>query len=116
MAGNRLGERSYYAYEGDSGADYVYLTDDSLGAAAGATQSTAGAFFPRRFSPRVVFCESVTSPKVRRELIIPSADSTLFASELSQNIMIDGEVFQTTGRRGEQFSFPVNSTQEPETP
>lgn len=109
MAGNTLGVRKYFRYTGDSGTDYSYLTDNDLGTAAGATPDDSLPNFPRRFKPRIVYVETTISGVIsRKALIVPTTDSTLYAPLTSQIITIEGQVFKTTGRRGEKASFASN--------
>jgi hypothetical protein len=110
MPGNSLGVRKWYEYEGDSGVKYSYLTDVDLSVAAGAVENAGYPNFPKRFKPRVVFVEgtSATGQKLRKALIVPVPDSSLYTPQISQVINIDTLAFQTTGRRGEQASFASN--------
>lgn len=111
MPGNALGDRQWYLYEADSGISYSYLTDSDLATAAGATPDATSPNFPRRFKPRVVFVQgtSATGQVLRKELIIPTNDSSLYSPQTTQTVTIDGVAFSTTGRRGEKVSFPSNS-------
>jgi hypothetical protein len=110
MPGNSLGSRKWYKYEADSGVSYSYLTDVDLGAASGATADASFPNFPKRFKPRVVFIEGVsaTGQKLRKMLIVPTNDSTLYSPQTTQVVNIDAIAFSTTGRRGEKVSFPSN--------
>ena len=110
MAGNVIGRRSYYRYESDDGTEYSILTDDSLTAAVGLVQNATFSAPPRRFRPRVVFCEAEVGGRIaRKAILIDEVTNSNYASTVSQNITIDGLVFATTGRRGEALSFPRNS-------
>jgi hypothetical protein len=109
MAGNTLGQRRYYLYTSDTGTEYSYLTDIDLGTAAGATLNDENPPFPRRFTPRGVFVENVTSGvKSRKFIICPATDTALYDSDASQSVTIDSLGFNTTGRKGEQASFGAN--------
>lgn len=109
MPGNALGARTWYLYEADSGVSYSYLTDTDLGTAAGSTADASFPNFPRRFKPRIVFVEAtVAGKKLRKNIIVPTNDSTLYSPQTTQVITIDGVAFGTTGRRGEKVSFPSN--------
>lgn len=110
MAGNSLGLRKWYLYVGDSGVSYSYLTDVDLATASGATADATFPNMPKRFKPRVVFVEGVsaTGQKLRKSLIVPTNDSTLYSPQTSQVVNIDAVAFQTTGRRGETASFASN--------
>jgi hypothetical protein len=110
MPGNSLGSRKWYKYTGDSGVTYSYLTDVDLGDIAGAVADATFPNMPRRFKPRIVHVEgtSATGQKLRKKIIVPDPDSTLYAPQTSQVVNIDGIAFQTTGRRGEVATFPSN--------
>lgn len=109
MAGNILGGRSYYAYTSDSGDLYSTVMDDSLAEAVGAVKSTLNPALPRRFKPRGVYCEVKTAVGVKRKfIIVPTPDGAEYATNTTTQVEIDGLTYQTTGRRGEKMSFPVN--------
>lgn len=109
-AGNTLGSRKWFKYTSDGGTDYSFLTDVDLGTAGGATQDATLPNFPRRFQPRVVFIEAtIGGVKVRKNLIVSDPASALYTAVTTQNVTIDGTAFATSGRRGEQVSFPSNA-------
>ena len=106
---NVLGVRRYYRYVSDGGTAYKYLTDEDLGTAAGSVLNDSLPNLPRRFKPRGVYCEAtVAGRKVRKYLICPTNDNTLYAAEASTVATIQGTAFATTGRRGEQASWGRN--------
>jgi hypothetical protein len=108
--GNTLGVRKWFKYTSDAGTDYSYLTDLDLGTAAGATQDATLPNFPRRFKPRVVFLQATIGGKVStKSLIIPTNTSAIYTPVTTQNVTIDTTAFATTGRKGEQVSFPSNA-------
>lgn len=109
-AGNTLGVRKWFEYVADNGTSYSYLTDVDLGTAGGGSQDATLPNFPRRFKPRVVFIQAtISGVKVSKNLIISDPASTLYTSVTTQTVTIDGTAFATSGRRGEQVSFPSNS-------
>lgn len=107
MAGNLLGRRRYYSYTSDSGIDYKYQTDEDLGTAIGATLNDSNPDFPRRFSPRVVYCRDSAGNK--KKVIVPTVGNSVYAADASTDITIDTVVFSTTGRSGEQMTFGTNN-------
>lgn len=108
-SGNTLGERRYYRYETDGESAFKYLTDQTLGDAVGATASDALPDLPRRFQPRGVYVEAIVGgTKVRKFLITPTNDNSLYAAEASTTVVIDGITFATTGRRGEKMTYGRN--------
>jgi hypothetical protein len=111
MPGNSLGARKWYKYTADSGTIYSYLTDVDLGVAAGAVEDASYPNLPRRFKPRVVFCEGLNAAgkKIRKNVIVPEPDNTLYVLQTTQVALIDAQAFKTTGRRGEHVSFPSNA-------
>lgn len=110
MAGNVLGGRSYYGYTSDSGDNYSILMDDSLAAAVGAVLNTLNPSPPRRFRPRGVYCEALTAGGLKRKfIVIPTPAAAEYATNTTTQVEIDGLNFQTTGRKGERLSFPINS-------
>lgn len=106
---NTLGDRAYYRYTDDDGENFSYLTDVGLATASGAILDDTRPSFPRRFSPRIVYCEANVDGRVaRKALIVPDPTSELYASNVSQSVIIEGTTFTTTGRRGERRSFASN--------
>lgn len=107
MAGNTLGKRAYFRYISDSGTPYNILTDIDLGTAGGLVEATTGApTLPRRFKVRGVYAEATVAGSIVRKFIPTSAESAAYDSDVSTAITVDGVNFATTGRRGEQASFP----------
>lgn len=110
-SGNTLGARRYYNYTDDIGNEFTILTDETLGTAAGNTLDDANPGLPRRFKPRGVYVEAeVEGEVVRKFLTIGSRTNTIYASNASQDVVIDAITFKTTGRRGESASFGSNPT------
>jgi len=117
MTWNRLGSKTDYVYTSDSGDTYSVSTDDDLavaGLGAGAAAPVAydpdspPANFlgplPRRTKPRVVFAQA-DSDRARKDLIAFDPTADLYATTARQAVTIDGEDGETTGRRGEKFTF-----------
>lgn len=107
MAGNRLGPRARVQYTSDTGDIYNITTDADLAAAGQLPVAVAGAGQapPRRFQPRGVYCQNVVGGSLARRFVACDADAAFYATSSPSNITIDGEVFTTTGRRGETLSF-----------
>lgn len=106
---NTLGERLYYRYVDDNGAEFKYQTDSDLGTAVGAVLNDTLPNLPRRFKPRGVYCQAIVDGRLARKfLICPTTDNGVYAENASQVVAIDGTNFRTTGRRGEQLSFGGN--------
>lgn len=107
MAGNRLGPRARVQYTSDTGDIYNLTTDADLAAAGLLPIAVAGVGQapPRRFQPRGVYCQSTVGGVLARRFVPCDADFAAYATSSSSNITIDGEVFATTGRRGETLSF-----------
>lgn len=106
---NSLGSRAWYEYTSDTGTKYGYQTDEDLATAMGATPMTTNLpNLPRRFKPRVVLWEGEDEDgnKIRKELIAPTTTTASYATNGSTTIVVDGTSGTTTGRRGEQVSFP----------
>lgn len=109
MAGQRLGSRSYYAYTSDSGTIYSVLLDDDIATAGGLVADDTNPNKPNRFQMRGVYVEAITAGEKARKFIPCAADSTLYNTDTTTSVTIDGEAFDTTGRRGETLSFPRNT-------
>lgn len=107
MAGNRLGPRGRFQYTSDTGDIYNITTDVDLAAAGGLSVAVAGAGQapPRRFKPRGVYAQNSVGGVLARRFVICDADAAFYSTTSPSNITIDGEVFSTTGRRGETLSF-----------
>lgn len=106
MAGNLLGERRYYAYTSDTGANYKYQTDEDLGAAIGATLNDTHPDMPKKFKPRGVYVQN--SDRKRKFIICPTLTNSIYAADASTQVTVDGTAFKTTGRIGEKRSFGAN--------
>lgn len=109
MAGQRLGPRSYYAYTSDSSTVYSVLLDDDIATAGGLTKDDSNPNKPDRFKMRGVYAENVTAGEKARKFIPCAANSTLYNTDTTTAVTIDGQAFDTTGRRGETLSFPRNA-------
>ena len=107
MAGNTLGPRSYFVYPSDSGVNYNILTDDDNGLAGGLVKATAGN--PRKptgMKLRGVYVEGTVGGNLVRKFIACSPTAAIYNTDISTAVTIDGTNFLTTGRKGEQLSFP----------
>lgn len=116
--GQFTGPRGSFLYTSDAGKQYVLTLDNTLGTVVGngltpATTSNANAAQskPQRFKPRGVHWQSTDALQPGRKfLVCGSALSALYAEDVSVEVTIDNVVGVTTGRRGEQFSFPKLSS------
>lgn len=104
------GSRATYEYIAESGAVYQLSLDETLGGITDAglnraTTDTTATPAPKRFKPRGVYWEGTLDSKVRRKFIVCASTSTLYQSDTSQDVTIDGVAGKTTGRRGETLSF-----------
>lgn len=104
MAGNTLGARKLYVYTADDGTEGVYLTDENLGTAIGATPATSSD--PRvtlyGLSKRYVLAENADGT-LRKKIVVPTNDDTQFLN--GGTLTIDGTSFVITGRVGEKQTF-----------
>ena len=111
MPGQRLGAKKKYKYTMDDGTDIRLSLDATLGDLAGtglAELTTADIVGnkPTNFTPRGVYAQAIdANGNLARKRIVCQASGTLYASSTEQNVTIDGESFQTTGRAGEKYSF-----------
>lgn len=111
--GQYSGVRRTYIYTSDTDEEYLLTLDQTLGDLAGtglvvATAANSGnaSPAPKRFKPRCVYWQGTLSNRlVRKRLICGTTDATLYDSDSSQNVTIDGVTGSTTGRRGEQLTF-----------
>lgn len=109
--GQFSGARASYEYTSDTGASYLLTLDETLGTVANnglvaATTATTAISAPKRFQPRVVYWQGTLDGRiVRKQLVCGTAAATLYASNVSQAVTIDGVAGVTTGRKGEQVSF-----------
>lgn len=113
LAGNRLGTKSVYGYTTDAGVEINLLLDDDLVLTnSGLVLNDEGQPKPQRFKPRVVFAQAIVGNRVvRKALVCGTSAAALYASSTPQDVTIDGQVFTTTGRRGETQSFISNAAQ-----
>ena len=114
--GQFLGKKGSYLYATDSGIIYVIQRDQTLATLPGTdfTPATDAASLlsptPKRFQARGVHWQGVLGDGVngrivRKFIICFTPTSTLYASDVSQNLTVDGVLGFTTGKRGEQLSF-----------
>lgn len=113
--GQFSGTRASYVYTSDTGALYVLQLDETLGDLTGAgldayDPASPGSATPKptRFQPRGVYWQgTATGFETKRKFITcGTLDATLYDSNVRQTLTIDGVAGVTTGRRGEQISFP----------
>lgn len=104
MAGNSLGPRRLYRYFTDNDEQGVYLTDEDLGVAVGAT--AAAGSDPRvtlyGLTKRYVLCENADG-SLRKKVTIPTSTNDKFLN--GGTLTIDGVTFIITGRVGEKQTF-----------
>lgn len=106
MAGNLLGDRSWYLYTADNGNQYCYLTDADLATSVGATLNDENQTLPRGLKPRGVNCQDADGNK--KFVIVPSLTSTVWTEDGSSTLSIDGVNFTVTSKRGERARIPNN--------
>jgi hypothetical protein len=109
--GQELGIRNKYSYTMDDGSKIKLLLDKTLGDVSGnglttlALTDNAGNK-PLKFKPRVVFVQRRTpTNRIVRKSIVCSLTATLYKSNMEQNVTIDGDVYNTVGRRGETLTL-----------
>lgn len=111
--GQRLGPKAVYLYIADDGAVYTIRRDATLGdlAGTGLTRATAGSEsngrLPIGLKPRGVHWQGEVGGVRYRKFLICNPEGTLYLSNASQALAIDGDPGATTGRRGEAASFDV---------
>lgn len=110
--GQFTGPKASYIYRSDNGTPFAILrdTDLALTDVTGLEPYTEGSEFafslPRRFQPRGVhWLGYIGDRPVRKFLICGSLNSTLYVTESSAPITIDGVVGYTTGKRGERSNY-----------
>lgn len=114
--GQFSGIRKSYEYTSDLGIKYLLTLDETLGSIAGtglteATTETTADNAPGRFEPRVVYWQGTLGTRtVRKQIVCGTSDGTLYNSNKSQALTIDGTAGVTTGRKGEKISFLKLST------
>lgn len=118
--GQFLGPKASYVYTSDNGTQFVVLRDNDLAfpALTGLelyTQDSGFAFsLPRRFRPRGVYWLGFNGTRaVRKFIICGSLDATLYATDNSQPLTIDGIAGFTTSRYGEQYQYVRRSATVP---
>lgn len=110
--GQYLGGKRTYLYVADDNNTYKILRDRTLGDIGGAdlepaTAAVPAGRLPRRFEPRGVHWQStaLVGRNYARKFIICNRTGTLYTSEDSVPLTIDGIAGATTGRRGEVASY-----------
>lgn len=111
--GQYTGQRQSYIYESDAGEAYILLLDATLAGLAGtglvaatAANAAGASPTPKRFRPRGVYWQGTLDGRVvRKRIICGTTESTLYQSDVSQSLTIDGVAGSTTGRTGEQLTF-----------
>lgn len=109
--GQYSGLKCTYEYVTDLNATYLLVLDATLGGLTGnglvlATETTNGTPAPSRFEPRTVFwVGTLNGRSVRKKIICGTQDADYYATDVSQNLTIDGADGRTTGRKGEKLSF-----------
>lgn len=108
--GQFTGARAVYEYISDNAAVYLLQMDETIGSLSElgltkATTDTTGIPAPKRFKPRGVYWQGELDSKVRRKFLVCSSTSSLFQSDNSSELTIDGVQGSTTGRTGESLSF-----------
>lgn len=108
--GQYTGQKAIYEYTADSGETYLLSLDATLGDIAEcnltkANTNTTGLPKPLRFKPRVVFWQGTLDGRQVRKSLVCETDSTLYETDKSSSLTIDGVTGKTTGRRGETFSY-----------
>ena len=117
-SGNRSGPRGKYKYTTDSGKVIRLTMDKDLATAAGLVAPPADAVTkPLGFRPRGVYCQRAApqapdgagtgegATYLARKFIPCEANAAFYKTDSAQDLTIDGEVFQITGRVGERQSF-----------
>lgn len=108
--GQFSGSRAKYEYLSDSGTIFKLTLDETLGniEAAGLTvalPTSTAVNKPTGFKPRVVFWQGTLNGDVKRKEIVCGRTSTLYATDASQALTVDGVAGVITGRRGEKLTF-----------
>jgi hypothetical protein len=113
MAGQTLGPRAFYQYTNDAATNYSLLLDETTAEAAGLTKNDTFPNKPLKFKPRGVYIEATIDGNKVRKFLVCQANSPLYNKNVTSEVTIEGEVFDTTGRRGESLSFPRNAAEPP---
>lgn len=118
--GQYLGPKASYIYTSDNGTQFVLLRDNdlSLPELTGLELYTEGSTFayslPRRFRPRGVYWLGFVGQRaVRKFIICGSLDATLYATDSSVPLTINGVAGFTTSRYGEQYQYVRKSATVP---
>lgn len=108
--GQFLGPRLAYVYTSDDGStEYVLQLDSTLATLTGVdlenyTGQSGVSPAPKRFEPRIVYWES-NDGVYRKKLVCGTTNATLYATNTSTSLTIDGIAGKTTGRVGEKLTF-----------
>lgn len=118
--GQYLGPKASYIYTSDNGTQFVLLRDTNLALSAltGLELYTEGSTFafslPRKFRPRGVYWVGFVGQRaVRKFIICGTLDATIYATDTSQPLTIDGVAGFTTSRYGEQYQYVRQSASVP---
>ena len=110
--GQYLGQKASYIYRTDNGTPFVILRDTtlSLPILTGLELYVQGSEFaytlPKKFRCRGVYWLGFVGIRaVRKFIICGSPDATLYASDASLPVTIDGVTGFTTSRYGEQYQY-----------
>lgn len=108
--GQFTGTRVVYNYQMDNGDEIQLLLDETLATAGAqdlqpAVTGDGSTPKPLRFEPRGVFWQGELDGKIKRKFLVCNPTSTLYQSNTSQTVTVDGVAGQTTGRKGEKLSF-----------
>lgn len=117
--GQYTGSRATYLYQNDSlDKTYLITADRTLASLPGtglveATPATAATAvpLPKRYKLRCVYWQGVLGAGaeariVKKRVVCGTPDALIYDADISQSLTIDGVVGSTTGRRGEQMTFP----------
>lgn len=109
--GQYLGDRVTYNYQMDDGTEVQLVLDQTIATAGKqdlqpATTGDGSTAKPLRFEPRGVYWQGELNGKIKRKFLPCNPTSTLYLSNTSTELTVDGVPGQTTGRRGEKLSFP----------
>lgn len=114
--GQFLGQKDSYVYTSDNGTQFAIRRDRTLilGEATGLTLYAEGSEFafplPRGFRMRGVYWQGLLDTRiVRKFLVCGTLDATLYATDSSTNLTIDGVPGVTTGKRGEKQAYVKRS-------
>lgn len=110
--GQFTGQRGAYVYVADSGAQYSIERDTTLalpstGLTPYGVDDPFAPGLPKRYKPRGVYWQGVLDGKVVRKFIIcGTLDAQTYSRDGRAPLQVDGIDGFTTGKRGEQITFP----------